>query len=393
MSNFPTPKAETVSIFGSTGSIGVQALEVIRNSESPLAIHALSANSNLELLCVQISEFNPRVVVVGSAEMAGAIRERFAGLKCRIGSEGLSESAGEADVALNAVVGFAGLSVTLGALAAGRRLALANKESLVAGGAVVRAALANSGAEIVPVDSEHAAIHQCLRAGSVSEVARLVLTTSGGPFRSTSAEALASVSKADALRHPTWSMGPKITVDSSTLMNKALEIIEAVELFSVRPDQVEVVVHPQSVVHSMVGFVDGSLIAQLSEPDMRLPIAYALGYPARCAPEYGTIDFSRSFELGFEPPRREVFRGLDFAYHALEIGNGAPAWLNAVNEVAVTNFLDDRINWCDIYPVIESSLELFVPVELKSVQDVVALDQMARLRCWEVIEKKFASPR
>ncbi len=393
MSNFTSPKAATVSIFGSTGSIGRQALDVIRDSADPPQVHALSANSNFEALCVQIGEFRPKVVVVGSLAMAHQVSERFAWLECRVGAEGLSQSAGEAEIALNAVVGFAGLSVTMGAVRAGRRLALANKESLVAAGPVVRKAMENSRAEIVPVDSEHAAIHQCLRAGRVTEVERLILTSSGGPFRTMSIEALSKVTKADALRHPTWAMGPKITVDSSTLMNKALEIIEAVELFSVRPDQVEVVVHPESIVHSMVGFVDGSLLAQLSQPDMRLPIAYALGYPQRLAPAYGAIDFAKALALHFEAPRREIFRGLDFAYRALEVGRGAPAWLNAINEVAVTSFLEDRINWGDIYPIIAESLELFMPVDLNSAQDVMDLDQMARVRCLEVIDKKFASPR
>ncbi len=393
MSNFTSPKAATVSIFGSTGSIGRQALDVIRDSADPPQVHALSANSNFEALCVQIGEFRPKVVVVGSLAMAHQVSERFAWLECRVGAEGLSQSAGEAEIALNAVVGFAGLSVTMGAVRAGRRLALANKESLVAAGPVVRKAMENSRAEIVPVDSEHAAIHQCLRAGRVTEVERLILTSSGGPFRTMSIEALSKVTKADALRHPTWAMGPKITVDSSTLMNKALEIIEAVELFSVRPDQVEVVVHPESIVHSMVGFVDGSLLAQLSQPDMRLPIAYALGYPQRLAPAYGALDFAEELALHFEAPRREIFRGLDFAYGALEVGRGAPAWLNAINEVAVTNFLEDRINWGDIYPVIAESLELFMPVDLNSAQDVMDLDQIARVRCLEVIDKKFASPR
>ena len=390
MSNANTSQPVTVSIFGSTGSIGRQALEVVRSSNERLAVHALSVHSNLDALCEQIREFLPKVVVVRDHEMAQAVIDRFPGVSVRVGGDGLYETAHEADVALNAVVGFAGLSVTLGAIDGGRRLALANKESLVAAGPIVKAALSRSASEIVPVDSEHAAIHQCMRSGNRNEVARVILTSSGGPFRTRDQASLSLVTKSDALQHPTWAMGPKITVDSSTLMNKALEIIEAVELFDLAPSEVEVVVHPESIVHSLVAFVDGSIMAQLSSPDMRLPIAYALWYPQRNSPEFGKMDFSRALSLNFEPPRRDVFKGIDFAYEALRLGSGAPAWLNAVNEVAVAHFLTEEIRWVDLYPVIEAAMEKFEPVSLVSAADVVELDQIARLRCLEVIEKHFA---
>ncbi len=264
-----------------------------------------------------------------------------------MGTEGLAAIATLAEVAVNGVVGFAGLTVTMAALEAGRRLALANKESIIAGAPVVQRARRTPGAEIIPVDSEHCAVHQCLRAGRRGEVERLLLTASGGPFRGRTPEELASVDVADALVHPTWSMGPKITVDSSTLMNKGLEVIEAHELFGIPYDAIDVVVHPQSVVHSMVEFTDGAVVAQLSMPDMRLPIGYALAYPDRLSTAFGAIDWSKLAVLEFEQPDRTLFRCLDLAYRAGRDGDLAPAWLNAANEVAVAAFLDGRISWND----------------------------------------------
>ncbi len=383
-----TSGPRSLSIFGSTGSIGRQALEVVRASGERFKLHALSSNSSLDALASQVAEFRPAVAVVGTPQMAAELCERFPWLSCRIGRSGLYEAAGESDIALNAVVGFSGLSVTLGALDAGKRLALANKESLVAAGPVVQAALEASKGEIVPVDSEHAAIHQCMRGYPLSEVARLLLTSSGGPFRERSEVDLLSVTKDEALKHPTWSMGPKITIDSSTLMNKALEIIEAVELFGVDPAKVEVVVHPESIVHSMVEYVDGAILAQLSRPDMRLAIGYALGYPERMPTKYGEMDFTTRLTLHFEPPRRSVFKGIDLAFHALRAGSGAPAWLNAANEVAVDAFLAGRIRWIEIYQVIEGAMERFEPTRFSTADEVIALDQIARLRCSEVIGRR-----
>ena len=261
-----------------------------------------------------------------------------------MGPEGLAQIATVAEVAVNGVVGFAGLTVTMAALEAGRRLALANKESIIAGAPVVQRARRTPGAEIIPVDSEHCAVHQCLRAGHRDDVERLLLTASGGPFRGRTGEELAAVDVAAALAHPTWSMGPKITVDSSTLMNKGLEVIEAHELFGIPYDAIDVVVHPQSVVHSMVEFTDGAVVAQLSMPDMRLPIGYALAYPDRLAGAFGAIDWATLSVLEFEPPDRTLFRCLDLAYRAGRVGGLAPAWLSAANEVAVAGFLDGRIS-------------------------------------------------
>jgi 1-deoxy-D-xylulose-5-phosphate reductoisomerase len=378
-------EAITVSIFGSTGSIGLQTIDVIKASGGRLSVYGLSAHSSTEVLSAQIADLSPEVVVVGSDQMAAVIKERFPKLRVEVGGEGLFSVAMEADVALNAVVGFAGLQVTLGAIEGGKRIALANKESLVAGGPLVRERMAESTSLIVPVDSEHAAIHQCLRSGYYQEVRRLILTSSGGPFRSYSENDLESVSVADALNHPTWKMGPKITVDSSTLMNKALEVIEAYELFEVDPRQIDVVVHPESIVHSLVEFVDGSQIAQLSRPDMRLPIAYALNYPERLEPVYGGLSYTDGLTLNFEEPRRSIFRGLDFAYMALELGNGAPTWLNAANEVAVDAFLKEQIRWVDIYRVIEGSFESFEKWTFSDFESVLSLDEVARRRASELV--------
>ncbi len=369
-----------VAIAGSTGSIGTQTLDVVRAAVGRVEVSALSARSSVDLLVAQACEFFPDVVVVGDPSCASAVAAAVpAGTAVVVGDEGPEALAAAADVVVNGVVGFAGLAVTIAAVRAGRRLALANKESLVAGGPVVRAALAASaGAELVPVDSEHAAIHQCLRAGSASEVSRLILTASGGPFRGLGPAELHDVTLAQALAHPTWQMGPKITVDSSTLMNKGLEVIEADELFGVGFDRIEVVVHPQSIVHSMVEFVDGSTVAQLSRPDMRGPIAYALGLPERWPPGYGVLDWAQVGRLDFEPPDRVAFPCLDLAYQAGRAGGSAPAWLNAANEVAVAAFLDGALTWRSIPDVLNRSLDLHDGTVLSEINDVIEVDARAR---------------
>jgi 1-deoxy-D-xylulose-5-phosphate reductoisomerase len=296
-------------------------------------------------------------------------------------------------VTLNGVVGFAGLPVTLATLAAGGRLALANKESLIAGAPAVAAVRSTPGAEILPVDSEHCAIHQCLRTGRPEvELARLVLTASGGPFRGRSSSTLAAVTVEEALAHPTWSMGPKITVDSSTLMNKGLEVIEAHELFGVGFDRIDVVVHPQSIVHSMVEWSDGATVAQLSRPDMRLPIGYALSYPDRLDVAYGPIDWTVLDSLTFEPPDRAAFPCVDLAYQAGRAGGLAPAWLNAANEVAVAAFLDGRIRWVQISQVIGAVLDSYDggtgtgPVAADVVYEA---DRLAREAAGRIVERMW----
>ena len=290
------------------------------------------------------------------------------------------------------MVGFAGLPVTLAALEAGRRLGLANKESLIAAGPVVQRARATPGAEIIPVDSEHCAVHQCLRANDHPErVSSIVLTASGGPFRGRSLDQLEAVTVADALAHPTWQMGPKITIDSSTLMNKGLEVIEAHELFGVGYDQIEVVVHPQSIVHSMVTYCDGATVAQLSKPDMRLCIGYALAYPDRLDLAFGAIDWAELGRLDFEPPDRDAFGCIDLAYEAGRASETAPAWLNAANEVAVQAFLDGRIRWVDIVRVLEEALGLWPGDPAEDVDAVLAADLQARRVAASLVERRDAA--
>jgi 1-deoxy-D-xylulose-5-phosphate reductoisomerase len=376
-----------VAIAGSTGSIGTQALDVARTVPGAFTVTAIGAGSAVDLLVQQAAEFRPRVVALADASKAEELHDRLPkGTELRCGPGALASLGEEpdVDVVLNAVVGFAGLDVTLRALEAGKRLALANKESLIAGAPVVREARRTPGAEILPVDSEHCAIHQCLatsqRRDPATEVAKLILTASGGPFRGRGRAELEEVSIADALAHPTWSMGPKITVDSSTLMNKGLEVLEANELFGVGMDRIEVVVHPQSIVHSMVEFCDGATIAQLSQPDMRLPIGYCIGFPDRLRHAYGSLDWKRLSLLEFESPDLGTFRCLGLAFEAGRVGGAAPAWLNAANEVAVAGFLEGRIRWLEIADVVAETLATFEPCELRTIGDVLEADASARAR-------------
>ena len=373
----------SISLLGSTGSIGTQTLSVVDDFPEEFSITALGAGRCSPLLIEQIDRYRPNLVVVGTEEAAREVSD-LATIKPEvvIGAEGLSEAASRGEIVLNAVVGFAGLPVTLSALKSGRRLALANKESLIAAAPLVARVRDTPGAEILPVDSEHCAIHQCLASTGTAlgdaSVRRLLLTASGGPFRTASKEQLDSVTVADALAHPTWSMGPKITVDSSTLMNKGLEVIEAHALFGVGFDQIDVVVHPQSVVHSMVEYVDGSTIAQLSLPDMKLPIAYCLGHPTRLDAGYGALDFSTSFELTFSPPDTEQFPCLELAYQAGRRGGGAPAWLSASNEVAVEAFLQGALSWRGIAEIVGRAHDQYVDDPLDSLDDLLDLDRRAR---------------
>jgi 1-deoxy-D-xylulose-5-phosphate reductoisomerase len=378
-----------VAVIGSTGSIGTQTLEVLRAASDRFAVSALGAARSVDLLAAQANEFRPEVVAIADNTLAGRLSELLApGIELRAGPEALSSLVENGDIVLNAVVGFAGLGVTVAALSGRRRLALANKESLVAGAPVVQRVRYLEGAELLPVDSEHGAIHQCLARARPDAVRKLVLTASGGPFRGRTAAELASVTLADALAHPTWHMGPKITVDSSTLMNKGLEVIEARELFGVDYEHIEVVVHPQSTVHSMVEFCDGTTIAQLSLPDMRLPIGYALGYPDRLSQPYGSLDFAALGRLDFEPPDLATFPCLTLAYEAGRAGGSAPAWLNAANEVAVAAFLDGRLGWPGIAEVVAETLQAHEPTELEDVGDVLEADSHARAVARGVLERR-----
>jgi len=371
-----------VSLVGSTGSIGTQALEVVASEPERFRVVALAAHHSVEALATQAKALRPELVAVAEEEMVDALAAAVPrGTTVMGGPGGLEAAARCGDVVLNAVVGFAGLPVTLAALQSGRRLALANKESLIAGAPVVQPARRTPGAEIVPVDSEHCALHQCLRAGNgPEEVGRLVLTASGGPFRGREPAELETVGVEEALAHPTWRMGPKVTVDSSTLMNKGLEVIEAHELFGIGYDRITVVIHPQSVVHSMVEFADGATVAQLSLPDMRLPIGYALGYPTRMSHPFGALDWARIEHLDFELPDRAVFRCLELAERAGRAGGLVPAWLNAGNEVAVAAFLEGRIAWGAIAGVVAETLSAYDSPPATDVGDVVEADRRARGR-------------
>ncbi|HXQ75209.1 MAG TPA: 1-deoxy-D-xylulose-5-phosphate reductoisomerase [Acidimicrobiales bacterium] len=380
----------TVSIVGSTGSIGTQALDVISGEPDRFRVVALGAWRSVDLLVAQARRFSPEVVAIGDAGLASELASALpAGTDVVTGVEGLTAIAPLGEVVVNAVVGFAGLPVTLAALEAGRRLALANKESLIAGAPVVQRARLTPGAEIVPVDSEHCALHQCLRAGrSPEEVARLVLTASGGPFRGRTRAELQGVTADEALAHPTWRMGPKISVDSSTLMNKGLEVIEAHELFGVDYDRMAVIIHPQSVVHSMVEFTDGATVAQLSNPDMRLPIGYALAYPDRLSHPFGAIDWATLSRLDFEQPDREVFACLDLAERAGRAGGLAPAWLNAGNEVAVAAFLDGRVGWGAIADVVADTIDACEQTPVSGAGDVIEADRRARARAELAVRRR-----
>jgi 1-deoxy-D-xylulose-5-phosphate reductoisomerase len=381
----------TVAVLGATGSIGSQTADVVRAEPDRFDITALAAWSSVDQLIEQAKEFRPDAVAIGEPGLANRLKAGVpAGTEVLVGEAGFEELATRADVIVNGVVGFAGLGVTLAALSSGRRLALANKESLIAAGPLVRPLRLVPGAELIPVDSEHCALHQCLRADNDVDAPRhlekLLLTASGGPFRGRNSADLKEVTVEQALEHPTWSMGPKITVDSSTLMNKGLEVIEAHELFDVPYAKIEVVVHPESIVHSMATFTDGATIAQLSEPDMRLPIGYALAYPDRIRTPFGAIDWSETKSLHFEPPDRETFRCLDLAYEAGRIGGTAPAWMNGANEAAVEAFLSGTISWSEIAPSIERALELHDGATADSVDAIVRADRRGR----ECVQSKSA---
>jgi 1-deoxy-D-xylulose-5-phosphate reductoisomerase len=383
--------ATRVAIAGSTGSIGTQTLEVIEaeNERVPgsYEVVALAVGRSAATVIEQARRWAPRLIAVADEAARREVADALPGTEVVAELDAVVDGA---DVVVNGVVGFAGLAVTIETLRAGKRLALANKESLIAAGPVVQPLRATPGAELVPVDSEHCALHQCLRSSVAAhrEVQRLLLTASGGPFRGRSAGELAEVTVDAALAHPTWSMGPKITVDSSTLMNKGLEVIEAHELYGTPYDDIDVVVHPQSVVHSMVEFTDGSTIAQLSLPDMRLPIGYALGYPDRILSPFGRIDWTTLARLDFEPPDRATFRCLDLAYEAGRAGGTAPAWLSAANEIAVEAFLDGRLGWNAIPDVGVGVLAMHDGATPHTVDEVIDADAQARRIARQLLSKR-----
>ena len=384
-----------VAVLGSTGSVGVQALDLIARFPERFEVVALAAGRNTELLSRQIEEHRPRLVAIAEESGRKVIEPAARRARCEIvtGPEGLLATAAyaAADCVVAAVVGAAGLPATYEALKAGKIVALANKESLVMAGDLLMKTARDTGALLLPIDSEHSAVHQCLRGCRGGEVRRIVLTASGGPFRTASTEELARATPEQALRHPVWDMGKKISIDSATLMNKGLEVIEARWLFDVGADRLDVVLHPQSVVHSMVELVDGSVLCQMGVPDMRAPIQYALGYPERFAGPVAAPDLESLGPLEFFPVDRRRFPSLDLAYAALREGGTAPAVLNAANEVAVGAFLSRRLEFPGIPRVVESVLRRHRPAPVTSLASVLEADAWSRGVAEEILSRGGAS--
>lgn len=367
-------------ILGSTGSIGTQTLDIVRSFPEDFSVIALSCRSRIQVLREQIIEFSPRAVAVGTEEMALELSREFPELEIYVGDIGVSELALlPADMLVNALMGISGLLPTFNAIASGKDVALANKETLVAGGEVIINAVKEYDVKLLPIDSEHSAIFQCINS-SEDAIKRILLTCSGGPFREYSSAELSGITAEQALKHPKWSMGSKITIDSATLMNKGLEVIEARWLFDVLPSNIEVHVHPECLIHSMVEFCDGSIIAQLANPDMRLPISYALNYPRRLTLPYESLNLFEQGSLTFERPRRDVFRCLDLAYQAINQGDSYPIVLNASNEVLVQKFLDGEIEFLQIPEYIEKSLNSHQPSHPSTVSQVLQIDNETRER-------------
>lgn len=373
-------KKKQIAILGSTGSIGTQALKVIEEHPDLYEAYALTANNQVELLAEQARKFMPAAVVIANEAKYLALKEMLADLPIQVyaGADALCEivEAKPIDVVLASMVGYAGLRPTMNAIRAGKAIALANKETLVVAGELINALAQQYKTPILPVDSEHSAIFQCLEPNNALE--KVILTASGGPFRKFTMEQLQHVTKVQALKHPNWEMGAKITIDSATMMNKGFEVIEAKWLFGVRPDQIEVVVHPQSIIHSMVQYEDGAVKAQLGMPDMRLPIQYAFSYPQRIKASFDRLDFSKMTELTFEQPDTNRFRCLALAYEALNRGGNMACIVNAANEVVVSAFLKDRIPFLRMSEVIEQSMTKVSFIQTPTYEDYVATDAEAR---------------
>ena len=371
-----------LAILGSTGSIGTQALEVVAEHSNLFEVYALTANNQVDLLINQARRFMPEVVVIANEQKYPELKEALEDLPIKVwaGAEAIAQvvQAGPIDMVLTAMVGYAGLRPTIAAIKAGKAIALANKETLVVAGELITALALEHQVPILPVDSEHSAIFQCLNGANGNPIEKLLLTASGGPFLHKSREELAVVTKEQALKHPNWHMGAKITIDSASMMNKGFEMIEAKWLFGVAPEQIQIVVHPQSVIHSMVQFEDGAVIAQLGIPDMKLPIAYAFSYPQRMKSQAPRLDFNQYATLAFEEPDMERFRNLAFAFEAVRQGGNMPCILNAANEVVVAAFLEDRIGFLQMSDVIEQTMAKAPFLAKPSYEDYVQTDAEAR---------------
>lgn len=375
-------KKRQLAILGSTGSIGAQALEVVSEHSDLFEVYALTANNQVDLLINQARKYMPEVVVIANERKYPELKEALEDLPIKVwaGADAIAQmvQSEPIDMVLTAMVGYSGLRPTISAIKAGKAIALANKETLVVAGELIMKLAAEHKVPILPVDSEHSAIFQCLTGAYDNPIEKILLTASGGPFRRKTLEELATVTKAQALRHPNWTMGAKITIDSASMMNKGFEMIEAKWLFDVTPDQVQVVVHPQSVIHSMVQFEDGAVIAQLGIPDMKLPIAYAFSFPTRMRSMAPRLDFNQYSTLTFEEPDMERFRNLAFAFEAARQGGNMPCILNAANEVVVAAFLQDRIGFLQMSDVIEQTMRKASFIVNPSYEDYVATDAEAR---------------
>ena len=379
---------KNIAILGSTGSIGQQALKVIEDNRDKYSVEVLTAFNNVELLIKQAKKFHPNVVVIANEEKYGIVNEALAfdGIKVYAGATALNQvvEMGSIDLVLTAMVGYAGLIPTINALNAGKHIALANKETLVvAGDLITRLAIQNK-VDILPVDSEHSAIFQCLAGEYMNPVEKVIITCSGGPFHGMDHGKVAAVEPKDALKHPCWEMGSKITIDSATLMNKGFEVIEAKWLFGLKPEQIEVVVHPQSIIHSMVQFCDGSIKAQLGLPDMRLPIQYAFSFPKRISNNYPRLNFADFPSLTFSAPDTKIFRNLALAYEALSKGGNLACILNAANEIAVEAFLKGNISFPDIWNINEVLMQKLFFIQSPTLDDYIATDREARLYAREL---------
>ncbi len=383
---------KNISILGSTGSIGTQALEVIATYPEQFEVYALTAGNNIELLIQQAKQFLPEVVVIGNETYYATLKDALKHLPIKVfaGTAAIEQVAAMdvVDVVLTAMVGYAGLRPTIAAVKAGKRIALANKETLVVAGDLINDLCVAHQASIIPVDSEHSAIFQCLTGENIDRVEKLILTASGGPFRGFSLDELQKVSPAQALKHPNWDMGAKITIDSATLMNKGFELIEAQWLFGVAPEKLDVLVHPQSIIHSMVQFVDGSIKAQMGLPDMKLPILYAFTYPERLQTNFPRMDFNLYPTFTFEKPDMEKFRNLAFAYEAMQKGGNAPCVLNAANEVVVDAFLKGKIGFLTMSDIIEEVMQAMPYIAKPDYENYVETDEFTRLKTMEIISRK-----
>lgn len=382
---------KNLAVLGSTGSIGTQTLDVVRAHSDILKVEVLAANNNTELLAQQIEEFNPSIAILHNKDAYEKMKAQYTGsTKLLCGEEGLVEgaTADKVDTVVTSLMGFAGLRPTMAAIDAGKNIALANKETLVVAGELVMQKAKEKQIEIMPIDSEHGALFQCLHGEDPEKIDKLLITASGGPFRGKKKEDLRNVSVKQCLSHPTWKMGRKITIDSASLMNKGLEVIEAKQLYGVSYDDIQVVVHPQSIVHSMVQYVDGSVIAQLASTDMRLPIQYALTYPDRLPCVAEKLDFWHMQNLTFEQPDTDTFRGLALAYEAGYIGGSMPCVMNAANEIAVEAFLNEQISFLDIYDIIEDAMQSHITLIEPELEDLFEIDCKTREYVKEKLRKK-----